>query len=221
MKLAEAVEFAENPEPRCPCVLLLDVSGSMSGAPIEALNAGLQTFREELNRDELARKRVEIAIATFADRVQVVQDFVTPDEFEPPVLTAGGLTCLGSALETGLQLIGDRKASYRTHGISYYRPWLFAITDGEPQGEPEAVVERAAQQIQTAEAERRLACFAVGVEGANLARLSDLTVRTPLKLKGLCFRELFVWLSASMQSVSHSQVGDQVPLQAPTGWAEV
>ena len=24
------VDFAANPEPRCPCVLLLDVSGSMS-----------------------------------------------------------------------------------------------------------------------------------------------------------------------------------------------
>lgn len=28
-KLEGAVEFAKNPEPRCPCVLLLDTSGSM------------------------------------------------------------------------------------------------------------------------------------------------------------------------------------------------
>jgi len=26
-----AAEFAENPEPRCPCVLLLDTSASMQG----------------------------------------------------------------------------------------------------------------------------------------------------------------------------------------------
>ncbi|MCL4678127.1 MAG: hypothetical protein KJ017_05990 [Alphaproteobacteria bacterium] len=26
--------FADKPEPRCPCLLLLDTSGSMSGAPI-------------------------------------------------------------------------------------------------------------------------------------------------------------------------------------------
>jgi hypothetical protein len=36
-----ASEFAENPEPRVPCVLLLDVSGSMSGQPIAELNEGL------------------------------------------------------------------------------------------------------------------------------------------------------------------------------------
>lgn len=28
-----AAEFAENPEPRCPCILLLDTSGSMEGDP--------------------------------------------------------------------------------------------------------------------------------------------------------------------------------------------
>ena len=27
-------EFADNPEPRCPCVLLLDTSKSMSGEPM-------------------------------------------------------------------------------------------------------------------------------------------------------------------------------------------
>jgi len=57
MRLDDAVEFAENPEPRCPCVLLLDTSGSMQGVPIDALNDGLQTFRDDLIRDELAKKR--------------------------------------------------------------------------------------------------------------------------------------------------------------------
>jgi uncharacterized protein with von Willebrand factor type A (vWA) domain len=44
-KLEDAVEFAENPEPRCPCVLLLDTSGSMQGAAINALNQGCARFR--------------------------------------------------------------------------------------------------------------------------------------------------------------------------------
>ena len=55
-------DFASNPEPRCPCILLLDVSGSMSGRPINELNAGLVTFRDELLADPLALKRVELGI---------------------------------------------------------------------------------------------------------------------------------------------------------------
>lgn len=61
----ETHDFADNPEPRCPCVLLLDVSGSMTGRPLDELNVGLTTFKDELTTDSLAMKRVEIGIVTF------------------------------------------------------------------------------------------------------------------------------------------------------------
>ena len=220
LKLEDAVEFAENPEPRCPCVLLLDNSGSMHNEPIEALNEGLKTFRDELNRDSLAKKRVEVAIVTFNNDVNVVQDFVTADQFEPPRLEAQGLTHMGSAILQGLDMIESRKSQYRSNGVNYYRPWVFLITDGEPQGEPDSIVEQAAQRIQEAEANKRVAFFAVGVEGANIPRLSQIVVRSPLKLRGLDFQEMFIWLSASMQRVSQSKPDDQVPLPPP-GWGVV
>jgi uncharacterized protein YegL len=37
----------------------------------------------------------------------------------------------------------------------------------------------------------------------------------------LMFRELFVWLSSSMRSISSSTPGDTVPLTPPAGWTEV
>jgi hypothetical protein len=58
-------DFAENPEHRCPCVLILDISGSMGGQPIAELNDGLRTFRQELDSDDLTLKRVEIAQVLF------------------------------------------------------------------------------------------------------------------------------------------------------------
>ena len=80
-------EFIDNPEQRCPCLLLLDVSGSMSGQPIAELNEGLAAFRDELNQDALASTRVEIAIVTFGP-VEVKQGFTTVDAFHPETLTA-------------------------------------------------------------------------------------------------------------------------------------
>jgi uncharacterized protein YegL len=220
LRLDEAVEFAENPEPRCPCVLLLDTSGSMYGQPIDALNEGLQTFREELNKDELAKKRVEVAIVKFDSHVEVVQDFVTADRFESPVLTTQGLTSMGGGINQALDLIADRKNQYRNNGVTYYRPWVFLITDGEPQGESDKAIKQAIDRIKDDEDNKRVAFFAVGVENANMERLSEISVRSPLKLKGLAFRELFIWLSTSMQRVSNSQPDEQVPLPPP-GWGEV
>ena len=41
--------------------------------------------------------------------------------------------------------------------------------------------------------------------------------RPPVKLDGLRFRDLFVWLSKSMRTVSHSVIGQTIALDPP-GW---
>jgi uncharacterized protein YegL len=126
-QLEEAVEFAENPEPRCPCVLLLDTSSSMRGAPITALNEGLRAFRDDLMQDSLALRRVEVAVVTFDSDIQLVQDFVTVDRFDPPTLTAQGYTHMGAAIHQALDMVQGRKEQYRANGVAYYRPWVFMI----------------------------------------------------------------------------------------------
>ena len=216
-KLDEAVEFAENPEARCACVLLLDTSGSMQGTAIDALNQGLWAFKEDLMKNSLASRRVEVAVVTFDSDVKVVHEFVTADSFEPPTLTAQGLTHLGAGIHQALDMVQARKALYRTHGVAYYRPWIFMVTDGEPQGEPEQIIEQVTQRLKQDEVNKRVAFFPVGVENANLDRLGQISVRTPIKLTGLNFTEMFLWLSASMTAVSHSQMDEQVALP-PVGW---
>ncbi len=213
-------DFAENPEPRCPSVLILDVSGSMGGAPIAELNAGLQVYRDELAADSLAAKRVEVAVLTFGGTVDLVSDFCTASSFSAPTLTARGDTPMGAAITQALDLLTQRKEQYRANGIAFYRPWIFLITDGGPtdQWQP------AAQRVRDGEAKKSFAFFSVGVQGARMDILSQISSREPLKLDGLRFRDLFQWLSNSQQSVSKSTPGDEVPLAnpaAPGGWASV
>ena len=135
-------DFALNPEPRCPCLLLLDVSASMEGAPIAELNAGLKAFRDDLVADELAAKRVEVACITFGGSVDVVTEFETAGVFQPPWVKASGDTPMGAAITAGVELVRLRKEVYRENGIAFYRPWIFLLTDGAPTDEWGAAAKR-------------------------------------------------------------------------------
>jgi uncharacterized protein YegL len=209
-------DFARNPEPRCPCVLLLDVSGSMSGRPLDELNAGLLTFRDELALDALAQKRVEVGIVTFGP-VSVEAPFTMASSFYPPTLQAHGDTPIGAAVGRAIDMVEERKRDYKVNGISYYRPWIFLITDGAPTDN----WQNAAVAIREGEAAKKFAFFAIGVRGADMDTLRQLSVREPLALDGLKFRELFSWLSSSLRSVSRSTPGTEVYLETPKGWASV
>ncbi|SIT45314.1 conserved hypothetical protein [Paraburkholderia ribeironis] len=211
-----ADSFADNPEPRCPCVLLLDRSGSMAGTPIDELNAGLAEFRQDLLADALAAKRVETTVISFGP-VTIDTAFHTAHSFIPPVLAAGGNTPMGAAINLAIDALESRKAEYRANGISYYRPWIFLITDGAPTDEWKSAAER----IREGEAAKKFAFFAVGVNQADMGILRQISTREPLSLSGLKFRELFQWLSGSLGSVSQSTPGTDVALKPPTGWAVV
>ncbi len=213
-------EFVENPENRCPVILLVDTSGSMAGGPIEALNEGLKTFQETVMQDEQASLRVDVAVVGFGP-VELIQDFVTIDQLMPPHLEANGLTPMGEAINFALDLLESRKVTYRNNGIQYYRPWVFLITDGAPN--PGSPWPQAAQRVRDAEQQRKLSFFAVGVQGADMNTLSQIAppMRPPLMLNGLDFRSMFLWLSDSMVRVSSSTVGGDMVALPPVGWGQI
>lgn len=208
-----------NVQPRCACLLVLDVSGSMSGQPISELNAGLKVFQDDLRADALAMQRVEVGILTFGP-IQIEMPFQGADTFVAPTLTAQGSTPMGAAILQAVDMIRQRKEDYRANGLPYFKPWIFLITDGAPDsGDP---WHAAADAVRQGEAAKSFNFFAVGVQGANMDTLGKLSAaRQPLSLQGLKFRELFAWLSTSMKQVSRSSVGSETQPPSPAGWVSI
>ncbi|OHV44262.1 hypothetical protein BCD48_26105 [Pseudofrankia sp. BMG5.36] len=211
--------------------MLLDTSWSMNGAPIAALNDGYKAFCEAIDADPLARKRTEVTVITFGGTADVAVPFMEGRDLAAMAFHPNGGTPLGGALDLALDEIAARKQQYKDLGLSYYRPWLFVITDGGPTDG--ATFERAVGRVRAAEDAKQVTVFGVGVEGADMPTLGRICSpqRPPLPLRGTAFRELFLWLSASMSVVSQSgghgasdaklataEEGVQAPLPAPSGW---
>ena len=214
-------DLVENPTARVPICLVLDVSGSMSGTPIRELQAGVQMFFDAIKQDEVAQYAAEICIVTFGDVVTKDLDFMSVERQNLPVFSAGGLTPMGQATSLALDLLEARKEDYKRAGVDYYQPWMVVMTDGEPTDD----ISTAAARIGSLVAGKKLTVFPIAIGAdANLQVLAQLSPsRPPLRLKGLNFKEFFLWLSRSVSRVSQSTPGEVVPLdvQGISAWAQV
>ena len=219
----EARSLLANRHRRTPCVLLVDTSGSMEGEKIRRLNAGFRAFREDILRNQMAAQSVELCVISFGP-VKVQSEFALLKEMPQLRFEADGVTPLKEALELAMLKVTERKQSYRDHGISYYRPWIFLLTDGEPtdnNGGYSTNYRKLLQPLELAAKERKFTLFTVGVgvnvEGRQvLNELSQPFGGRCLDLDNLKFEEMFLWLSGSMSRVSQSSPGERVQLVDPT-----
>ncbi|MEQ4719387.1 VWA domain-containing protein [Nonomuraea sp. B19D2] len=194
----------DNPDPRTPCAVLLDVSGSMDGHPIERLNEGLALFQRELQANDVARKRVELELVTFGGEGVKATGFQEAQAFNSPSLEADGGTPLAEALLRALNDLTERKKLYREAGIDYSRPWLFLLTDGVPTDDRQ-LIESARNRVRADQEGLHVALFAIGVgDAVDMAFLESLcTKNKPRRLDELKFDKFFQWLSNSLSI--HSQ----------------
>jgi uncharacterized protein YegL len=223
------VDFINNSNQRTPCVLILDASGSMNQQTstgrtrIEELNAGIGELEFALSSDPVAISRVQLCIVVVggpSNSAELMLDWTDASDFHAFPIRATGGTPLGEALEIGLEMAEMAKRNLRKAGISYTRPWMMVISDGTPTS-AQRDWDEAVEKTRTAERERKVEIFSIGVEGADLEKLSQISHRSPIQLSGMKFKELFVWLSDSLSAVAQSRPGDNLNLPDTDPWKHV
>jgi len=223
------VDYSGNPNQRTPCVLVLDASGSMNTMTstgktrIEELNIGIAQLEDELRKDDTALVRVQLGIVSVggpSNDADIMMDWTDATDFTTFALHADNTTPLGKGIRIALQMIEQGKQNLRAAGISYTRPWMMVISDGEPT-DSDDVWSAAVNECRAAEAGKRVEVFSIGVEGADLSKLAEFGSKPPLMLSGMKFKELFVWLSASLSAASKSRPGDALQLPSTDPWRSV
>lgn len=205
ISFGEEARIEATNEPHLACVLLLDSSGSMTGC-IDNLNKAVSDFKTQVCKNEDSRNRVDVAVVEFNTEVRVVQDFVPISDLPPINLQAGGYTAMGTGIQKAIDLVKERNRFYNNLGTPCFKPWIFMITDGMPEGEPAVEIENARIRIMEEEAKGqhgKLKFFAVAVDNANRDILASLTSRV-IELREANFDGIFNWLSDSMTVISVS-----------------
>jgi uncharacterized protein YegL len=218
MEMIPDVSLIDNAEERVPLILVLDCSGSMSGAPIQALQEGLDLLNRDLRADAKAAKSVRIKVITFGwdDRVRA-GDWQDVMDFIPPALEASGRTPTGAAMQLALQEVESQKEILRQNGIAYKRPLIYLMSDGVPTDEWEPIAEQCAR----AQDAQKVTVFPIAVgDAADRQVLGQFSRRGAMQLDGLNFKELFLWLSASVKAVSQAVQGQAVQLPSTESWAQ-
>ncbi len=216
----DQAEFADNPEARCPIVLILDVSGSMGGLKIDTVNQALVKFDEIIKEDSVTALRADVAVIEFDHEARVAQDFTNGTDFEPPTLSIKGGTNYSKAVNLALDISESRKQSYRDGGVAYYRSLAYFLTDGYPEHDNDADLQQAAARLAEAEKNRGIAFFCFGIGSpdmpADMSALAKLAPRQPIELTNMEQLDGSIqWLSRSVAAVSQSQPGDSIRLPEP------
>ncbi len=225
------VSYQSNPSQRQLCVLVVDASGSMAEVVastgktrMQLLNEGLRVFKDDLMSDEVARNRVRVAIVLVGgpqDEASLMMNWTDIVDYEPFDFSPGGLTPLAQGLRIALQVIEQEKLALKSNGIAYTRPWMFVLTDGGPS-DTAADWQGATAECREAEKQKRCVIFPVGVDGADMAVLSQISHATPpVNLSAAKFKEFFVWLSQSSSEAAKSAPGDSIQMASTNAWANV
>jgi uncharacterized protein YegL len=201
----------------------MDTTGPNGKTRIDELNEGVKALEKHLREDDTAVTRVQLAIISVggpANVADVMMDWTDANAFQAFPLKTGGATPLGRGMQLALEVIEQGKQNLRSSGISYTRPWIIVISDGGPTDDS-SVWAAATKECKSAEASKKVEIFAIGVEGADLEKLGELSSKPPLMLEGVKFKELFVWLSSSLSAASRSRPGDTLQLPSTDVWRNV
>ncbi|MFN4002084.1 vWA domain-containing protein [Microcella sp.] len=128
MTLFDAAAFTVSKAKPLPVVLLLDTSGSMSGAKIASLNEAVRLMLGTFTKEESQANEFLVSIVTFGSSTGLLVPPTPASEFQYRDLVAGNGTPLGQAIGAAKQLIEDKGQT----PSRAYRPLVVLVSDGQP-----------------------------------------------------------------------------------------
>ncbi len=186
---------------RLPVYLLVDVSGSMSGEPIESVKNGLQMLVSALRKDPQALETAYLSVITFGSDAKQIVPLTELAAFQVPEISAGGCTVLGEALDLVCECAKREVTKTTAEVKGDWRPMMFLMTDGVPTDDPKSGIAKFRSMKWGASVSCAAGC------GADTRLLDQITPECVVALDtadSASIAAFFRWVSSSVSTSSKS-----------------
>ena len=191
-----------------PVVLLLDVSGSMSGEKIDNLNKAVQDMLDTFAEEEKMETEILVSAITFGSQAVLHIPYTKASQIQWKMLQADGMTPMGAALRMAKDMIEDREIT----PSRAYRPTIVLVSDGQPNDSWEKPLEDFISEGRSSKCDRM--AIAIGRD-ANETVLKRFIEKTPHQLfyaqNANQLHEFFNFVTMSVTMRSQSKNPNIVP----------
>ena len=119
---------------RLPVYLVIDVSSSMRGEPIAAVNNGIDSLVNELRLDPYALETTCLSVITYGTEARQIVPLTEVYRFIKPEIIAKGQSALGEALNLLCECIQREVHKTTEDRKGDWRPLVFLLSDGGHSG---------------------------------------------------------------------------------------
>ncbi|MGA2829511.1 MAG: VWA domain-containing protein [Streptosporangiaceae bacterium] len=116
-----------------PFYLVCDESYSMSGPPLDAINASLPEIHSEIGSNPVVADKTRFCLIGFSDTAQVLLPLSNLSAISSiPALQVAGGTNYSSAFDLLYDTIDEDVKQLKNNKDQVYRPAVFFLSDGQP-----------------------------------------------------------------------------------------
>lgn len=185
---------------RLPVYFLIDVSESMVGDSINAVEDGIAHVVQELKKDPYALETVFISIIVFAGKAKTITPLTDIITFYPPKFSIGSGTNLGDGLG---QLMYEMRRNYvptTPESKGDWKPIVFLFSDGTPTENPSSAINE--WKLNWA-SKCSLIAISLG-DSESVATLKELTSEVYFinETTAGTYKNFFKWVTASIKTTS-------------------